>query len=44
MVTIINIILSTGVPTENQLSNSDLNNDEVINILDVVILVNLILN
>jgi len=44
VVTIINIILSTGVPTENQLSNSDLNNDEVINILDVVILVNLILN
>ena len=44
VVTIINIILSTGVPTENQLSNSDLNNDEVINILDVVILVNVILN
>jgi len=43
-VNIINFILSINIPVGDQFVLSDLNQDDVINVLDVVLIVNIILN
>tara|TARA_B100000809_G_scaffold201234_1_gene201780 strand:+ start:316 stop:816 length:501 start_codon:yes stop_codon:yes gene_type:complete len=44
VVTLINFILSTDIPTEDESWASDLNQDSIINVLDVVLIINIILN
>ena len=44
IISLINFILGSEIPTNDEMLLSDLNQDGVINILDVVMLVNLILN
>ena len=40
----LNYILGIYIPTDNQFVLSDINQDEILNILDVVLLVNIILS
>ena len=44
IVLLINLVLNTQEPTQQELCFSDLNQDNILNVLDVVLLVNLILN
>ena len=44
VVTLINFILATDIPTEDESWASDLNQDSIINVLDVVLIINIILN
>ena len=44
IVLLINFILSSEIPSENQFLSSDMNVDGIINILDVVLIINIILN
>ena len=44
IVSMINFILSSNIPTDNQFILSDINEDGIINVLDIVLIVNIILN
>ena len=44
IVGMINFILSSNIPTDNQFILSDINEDGIINVLDIVLIVNIILN
>ena len=44
IISLINFILGSEIPSNNEVILADLNQDNIINILDVVMLVNLILN
>ena len=44
VVLLINFILSSETPSDDQFSSSDMNADGIINILDVVLIINIILN
>jgi len=43
IILLINFIIGTSNPTDNEIISSDLNQDDMLNVLDIVILVNIIL-